>query len=78
MALGPPQLRRWLSTNPMLEKPTLPNERGNITIGSLSLDSEPEQWAEAVCQWALSILDAYRELDELASRWKALAEASSH
>ena len=78
-AAGSPLLRDWLDGRRELDKPELPAERGEITIGDLPLDAAPGEWKHAVHAWAAAIWRAYEELQPLAREWlRCAAERSSH
>ena len=68
-------LQRWLSTNPVLQKPELPNFRGELTIGHLHGITDPEAYGRAVLAWARSAWEAYRPLHAIAREWLARSAA---
>ena len=68
-ASAPPALRDWLDGRRELEKPPLPEARGEITLGDVETIAEPEPWREAVRAWAVSTWQAYSKLHPLARRW---------
>lgn len=72
-ASGGPALRSWLDGARVLEKPPLPEARGEITLGEVEAIDEPGAWREAVRSWAVSTWQAYTELHPLARRWAAEA-----
>jgi hypothetical protein len=74
-ASGPEGLQRWLSGNRALEKPTLPEERGETTIGDLPADAGPGEWSAAVRRWAETVWAAYAPVHDVARRWIAEAAA---
>jgi hypothetical protein len=74
-ASGAPALRAWLDGNRELEKPPLPERRGEITLGDVESIADPGPWREAVRGWAVSTWQAYAELHALARRWAAEAGA---
>jgi hypothetical protein len=74
-AVGPEALRRWLSGERRLDKPPLPEWRGDITLGDLPADAPPPEWAEAVRRWAENVWAAYEPLHPLARAWIAAARS---
>lgn len=76
-ATGNPALRRWLDGNLSLEKPPLPAKRGGLTLADLADIDDPATWKEAVRRWAETVWAAYAELQPLARRWLAEAQAAS-
>lgn len=62
-------LQRWLSTNPSLEKPHLPSNRGAVTIADVYATTDLEAHNCAVQRWARSAWEAYSVLHPLAHRW---------
>jgi Family of unknown function (DUF5946) len=66
------RVQRWLSNTRTLEKPTVPEIRGRVTIADV-VDVAPEDYAAAVHRWAESVWDAWREHQDLARRWIAAA-----
>jgi hypothetical protein len=70
-ATGSQRLKRWLDGRRDLEKPSLPEARGDITLADLEGIEDPEQWAEAVRRWATCVWEAYRDLHLLAREWAA-------
>jgi hypothetical protein len=70
---GSPALRAWLDGNRQLEKPPLPDTRGEITLGDVEPIEEAGRWREAVRAWAESTWQAYAGLHPLARRWAAEA-----
>jgi len=67
---GPEGLGGWPLA---LEKPPLPDARGEITLGDVEAIEEPEAWREAVRAWAVATWEAYGELHPVARRWAAEA-----
>ena len=67
------QLQRWLSTNPRIDKPELPTDRGSLTIGSVSGITNPEAYGLAVERWAASAWEAYKDLHPIARKWLGLS-----
>ena len=76
-ASGSPQLRDWLDGRRELDKPALPAERGEITIGDLPLDAAPDEWKDSVHGWGTAIWRAYGELQPLAREWLRCAAERS-
>ncbi|HEX8626087.1 MAG TPA: DUF5946 family protein [Allosphingosinicella sp.] len=72
-ASGAPALRAWLDGRRELEKPELPEARGEITLGDVETISEPGPWRGAVRAWAVSTWQAYSGLHPLARSWAAEA-----
>ena len=72
-ATGSPDLRNWLDGNRMLEKPSLPADRGAVTLADLVLIEDPAEWRSAVRRWAESTWSACGDLHGLARRWAAEA-----
>lgn len=75
-AVGPEALRRWLSGDRRIDKPSLPETRGELTIGDLPEAAAPAQWAAEVRRWAESVWAAYGALHDLARDWIAEAGAA--
>jgi hypothetical protein len=74
-ATGAAALRRWLDGSRALEKPSVPTERGAITLADLAQIDDPAQWREALRRWADSTWAAWRDLHPVARSW--IAEALS-
>jgi hypothetical protein len=72
-ATGAPALRDWLDGSRELEKPPLPEARGEVTLGDVEGIDEPGAWRVAVQAWAISTWRAYAALHPLARRWAAEA-----
>lgn len=68
-ASGGPGLRRWLDGTRELDKPPLPEARGEITLGDVERIDEAGAWRVAVQAWAVSTWRAYAELHPLARKW---------
>ena len=68
-AVGDERLRRWLDGNVRLQRPETPRFRGELTIAHVREVVEPEAYAAAVEQWALSTWEAYSALQPLARLW---------
>jgi hypothetical protein len=68
------QVQRWLSRTRHIEKPAVPNLRGDMTIADM-VDIDAEAHADAVRSWAVSVWDAWREHHGLAREWIAAAQA---
>jgi Family of unknown function (DUF5946) len=66
-------LQRWLSSNPPLDRPELPANRGALTIAHVSGIDDPIAYGTAVDEWARSAWKAYGEHHELARRWLAMS-----
>jgi hypothetical protein len=65
------RLQRWLSTNPAIRKPELPNVRGALTIADVTGIDDPIEYGKAVDAWARAAWDAYATLQPLARTWLA-------
>jgi hypothetical protein len=68
-------LQNWLSTNPPIRKPELPQSRGQLTICHVAGSTDPAGYGRAIREWASSAWDAYASLQPLARDWLALARA---
>lgn len=68
-ASGGAALRDWLDGARKLDKPPLPEARGEVTLGDVERIDEPGAWRVAVQAWAVSTWRAYAELHPLARRW---------
>jgi hypothetical protein len=66
-------LQRWLSTNPAIGKPALPDFRGDLTIKDVWGITDPDEYGNAVEGWARSAWEAYRELHFTAREWLKLS-----
>lgn len=64
-------IQEWLSTNPQIRKPALPQFRGEVTIGHVAGIGDANEFATAVRVWAESVWQAYRDLQPLAREWIA-------
>jgi predicted amidophosphoribosyltransferase len=69
-------VQRWLSIGPPLEKPPLPESRGDLTIASVL--AAPDRFARdrAIRAWGESAWTAYAPWHELARQWTAAAFAA--
>lgn len=78
---GDPPLNRsiqqWLSTNPTLERPKSPEERGSVTILDVRAAGSPAEHIRCVQAWAEAVWEAYAKYHALARDWIALAQASN-
>lgn len=72
-ATGSADLRSWLDGDKALDKPALPEARGEVTLGDLAGIEDSAAWRKAVRGWADSIWAAYADLHPLARRWAAEA-----
>lgn len=82
-ATGPEKLQQWLDGNTKVDKPELPEFRGEVTIGDVRDAPDPESYADAVDRWARSTWAAYRDLQPLAREYlesvsKMSAKGSNH
>lgn len=70
---GSPRLnaavQRWLSTNPRIEKPPVPDSRGVVTAGSVLALQQPAQIAEALGIWFAAVWNAYEPLHPVTHEW---------
>lgn len=75
-ALPSAPLRRWLDGERALEKPSLPDVRGAVTIAGVAGEIGPDAYAGAVERWAESTWVAYSSLHAIAREWlsRALTE----
>lgn len=62
-------IQGWLSGNPALSKPELPDSRGDKTIADVYGLDEPSAYGPAVECWARSVWSAYSDLHGLARDW---------
>ena len=62
-------LQQWLDRGARLEKPALPEHRGELTIADVSGAADPEAYLAALDRWAHSTWAAYAELHDVARRW---------
>lgn len=67
-------LKRWLDGSVKLAKPSLPAERGSITLSDLPMDGTAEGWCIAVPEWAEEVWSAYTPLHSLVREWRRAAE----
>lgn len=68
-AVGSRALGRWLNGNPGIEKPAIPEHRGEITIADVRGAANAKAHGEAVEHWARSTWEAYAPLHSLARSW---------
>jgi hypothetical protein len=62
-------IQGWLSSNPALSKPELPESHGEKTIADVYGLDEPSAYGRAVEGWARSVWTAYSGLHGLARDW---------
>lgn len=62
-------VQRWLSTNPELHKPPIPDRRGEITLADLLAADDPAQVAEVMERWTAAVWAAYADTHDLARDW---------
>ena len=63
-------LQRWLDHGGVkLEKPRLPDGRGELTISDVITSPDTDAYLEALDRWAGSTWAAYAQLHEIARRW---------
>ena len=64
------RVQRWLSRTRHIEKPSVPRERGKMTVADVAT-VPAEEYAGAVRRWADSVWEAWREHQTLARDWIA-------
>jgi hypothetical protein len=62
-------LQRWLDSGVKLEKPPLPDRRGEITIRDVAGAAATDDYLVAQDRWARSTWAAYGDLHETARAW---------
>jgi len=62
-------LQRWLNGEGRLEKPTVPDQRGELTVADLIAGAEAGRYAESLDGWARSTWTAYAPLHAIARDW---------
>lgn len=75
-AAGPPCLHKWLSGPREFAKPSLPEQRGSMTIGDLPATDDPARWEVTVMDWATQVWAAYEPVQDIARDW--LRRSQSH
>lgn len=70
-------LRRWLDGATAIEKPPLPDDRGEMTIADIAELDDPSAFAITVKRWGENVWEAYRPLHAIARPWLDEALASS-
>jgi hypothetical protein len=75
-AVGEEILRRWLDGRVSLNKPEIPEFRGELTIGDVREAPDPLAYAEVVERWAVSTWQAYSPLHDLARKWLRRARSA--
>jgi hypothetical protein len=68
-------VQRWLSTNPTLSRPEVPDLRGDRTIGNVYGLDDPVAYGRAVEEWGQSVWTAYRGLHSIARDWISLSRS---
>jgi len=63
------RLQQWLSGKAAVEKPELPERRGELTLVEVYRQQDPVPEMLAVNRWAQSTWDAYSTLHPLARKW---------
>lgn len=62
-------IQKWLSTNPTLFRPDVPDFRGVRTIADAYGMDNPVDYGRAVEEWGQSVWTAYRDLHANAREW---------
>jgi hypothetical protein len=62
-------VQRWLSGRPRLDKPSLPANRGSMTIANLRKTIGVANHDEVAERWAADVWTAYAELHQTARDW---------
>jgi hypothetical protein len=78
-ALPSEAIRRWVERHPGMARPTLPSDRGALTIADVARGPDPAEHHRSVKRWARATWDAYEPLHALAREWvrQALEAAGS-
>lgn len=66
-------IQRWLSGRPALEKPAVPEARGQLTLAHVLPASSPSDTAARLDEWFNEVWSAYSEHHETARSWIGLA-----
>ena len=62
-------VRKWLNTNPKIEKPArLPEQRGRLTIAFIHSATDADDYGERVRDWAREVWRAWSEYHTLAKQ----------
>ena len=69
-------VQKWLSTNPKVEKPRIPERRGRLTVAHVHAAADADEHVSRVREWARDAWAAWAEHHELARR--LIAEAAAH
>lgn len=69
-------VQKWLSTNPKIGKPDIPERRGRLTVAHVHAAADADEHVGRVREWARDVWDAWAEHRELARR--LIAEAAAH
>lgn len=62
-------LQQWLERGAKLDKPALPERRGELTIADVSGATGTDAYLSALDRWARSTWAAYVDLQRIARRW---------
>jgi hypothetical protein len=66
---GPRELQRRLEGRRDLVKPSIPADRGNLTVADIASVVGPGEYTKALELWARSTWAAYADLHETARAW---------
>lgn len=69
-------VQKWLSTNPGVEKPGIPEWRGGLTVAHVHAAADAEEHVSRVREWARDVWGAWAGHHELARR--LIVEATAH
>lgn len=69
-------LQRWLSGGPTLQKPTLPDDKGSVTVQHVFGEQDPDEHAKRLGEWAEDVWTAYSAHHEQARKWIRAALAA--
>ncbi|HEV2861505.1 MAG TPA: DUF5946 family protein [Pyrinomonadaceae bacterium] len=69
-------VQKWLSTNPKIEKPAVPERRGTLTVAHVHAAADADEHVGRVREWARDAWGAWAEHHEFARR--LIAEATAH
>jgi len=70
-------VQRWLNGPSPIEKPSLPESYGDVTIREIVDADDPVRYGDALRRWTRSTWDAYRSLHTTARGWIAAAVAAT-
>jgi len=66
-------IRQWVERHPNLEKPALPEFRGQMTVSDVAKASGPAEHHRAVERWARVTWEAHADLHSAARHWVKMA-----